>query len=183
MINAMTLIFRLLNCHTWIEVFLVEHPTVLIRFDRVHFMLLTSTLEINYQLLNFGIRIVGTIIFGKPFLNFIVSKFKIGLRSLLQQGLSDPEFYGDLVYKFRKIYALNDFKIREFILRYMKYRYNINIIWQAACMVVNPITASNFAFLFGCAPVGRASGFGIIVLLHVHGQVTHQNPHVQPSES
>ena len=33
----------------------------------------------------------------------LVSKFKVGLKSLLQQGLSEPEFYGDLVYKLRKM--------------------------------------------------------------------------------
>ena len=38
-----------------------------------------------------------------------VSKFNFGINSLLQQGLSEPEFYGDLVYKFTKIYACNDF--------------------------------------------------------------------------
>ena len=32
----------------------------------------------------------------------LVSKFSVGLKSLLQQGLSELEFYGDLVYKFRK---------------------------------------------------------------------------------
>ena len=32
----------------------------------------------------------------------LVSKFNVGLKSLLQQGLSEPEFYGDFVYKFRK---------------------------------------------------------------------------------
>ena len=31
----------------------------------------------------------------------IVSKYNVGLKTLLQ-GLSEPEFYGDLVYKFRK---------------------------------------------------------------------------------
>ena len=46
--------------------------------------------------------------FAKPFLNFygrhfdLVSKFNVGLKSLQQQGLSEPEFYGDLVNKFRK---------------------------------------------------------------------------------
>ena len=33
----------------------------------------------------------------------IVSKYNVGLKTLLLQGLSGPEFYGDLVYKFRKI--------------------------------------------------------------------------------
>ena len=33
----------------------------------------------------------------------IVTKYNVGLKILLLQGLSEPEFYGDLVYKFRKI--------------------------------------------------------------------------------
>ena len=32
----------------------------------------------------------------------LVSKFNVGLKLLLHQGLSEPEFYGDLVYKFKK---------------------------------------------------------------------------------
>ena len=45
----------------------------------------------------------------KPFYKFyrrhyeLVSKFNVGLKTLLHQGLSEPEFYGDLVYKFTKI--------------------------------------------------------------------------------
>ena len=36
--------------------------------------------------------------------NFIaVSKFSVGLKSILPQGLSEPEFYGDLMYKFKMI--------------------------------------------------------------------------------
>ena len=30
----------------------------------------------------------------------LVSKFNVGLKSLLHQGLSEPEFHDDLVYKF-----------------------------------------------------------------------------------
>ena len=59
----------------------------------------------------------------------LVSIFCVGLKSLLQQGLSEPEFYGDLVYKFRKIYACNDFstQFRKLILRYKRIGYNINV--------------------------------------------------------
>ena len=32
----------------------------------------------------------------------LVSKFNVGLNTLLHQGLSEPEFYGDLVYKLKK---------------------------------------------------------------------------------
>ena len=33
----------------------------------------------------------------------LISKFLVGLKSFLRQGLSEPEFYGDLVYKLKKI--------------------------------------------------------------------------------
>ena len=63
------------------------------------------------------------------------------------------------VYEFRKKYACNDFSthFRKLILRYIKIGYNINVIRQTACMVVNPITVNNFASLFGCMPAGGAS--------------------------
>ena len=31
-----------------------------------------------------------------------MSKYNVGLKTLPLQGFSEPEFYGDLVYKFRK---------------------------------------------------------------------------------
>ena len=34
----------------------------------------------------------------------LVSKFNVGLKPFLHQGLSEPEFYGDLVYKFKTKY-------------------------------------------------------------------------------
>ena len=35
--------------------------------------------------------------------------FKVGLKSLLHKGHSEPEFYGDLVYKLKKIVGSNNF--------------------------------------------------------------------------
>ena len=58
----------------------------------------------------------------------IVSKYNVGLKTLLLQGLSEPEFYGDLVYKFRKIIGKNDlpyrfkkilFVIKRLVIAYM----------------------------------------------------------------
>ena len=43
------------------------------------------------------------------------------------------------------------------VVRYGRVEYNINIIQQSACLVFNPITVNNFASLFNCTPVGRAS--------------------------
>ena len=39
----------------------------------------------------------------------LISKFQVGLKSLLRQGLSEPDFYGDLEYKLKKIVASNNF--------------------------------------------------------------------------
>ena len=89
----------------------------------------------------------------------LVSKFNVGLKTLLHQGLSEPEFYGDLIYKFKKIVGRADFsdQFKKIIVRYKRIGYNINIMRQSACLVFNPITVNNFASLFNCTPVGRAS--------------------------
>ena len=48
--------------------------------------------------------------FQKTFFEFyrrcfdLISKFHARLKSRLHQGLSEPEFYGDLVYKLKKIW-------------------------------------------------------------------------------
>ena len=52
----------------------------------------------------------------------IVSKYNVGLKTLLLEGLSEPELYGDFVYKFRKIIGINDFPFhfKKIIVRYKK---------------------------------------------------------------
>ena len=80
----------------------------------------------------------------------IVSRYNVGLKTLLLQGLSEPEFYGDLVYKFRKIIGKNDFPyyFKKIIVRYKKIDYNIDVLRQMFCLVVNPINVNSFALLF-----------------------------------
>ena len=39
----------------------------------------------------------------------LISKFQVELESLLHHGLSEPEFYGGLVYKLKKIVGSNNF--------------------------------------------------------------------------
>ena len=43
------------------------------------------------------------------------------------------------------------------ILLYKRIGYNINVMQQSACLVINPITVDNFASLCNCTPVGCAS--------------------------
>ena len=62
-------------------------------------------------------------------------------------------------YKLKKIVGSNNFSAQfiKIISHYKKIGYNINVLQQTACLVVNPITVGNFAFLFNCTPVGRTS--------------------------
>ena len=39
----------------------------------------------------------------------LVEKYNVSLKTLLQQVISEPEFYGDLVYRFRKIVGKSNF--------------------------------------------------------------------------
>ena len=90
----------------------------------------------------------------------MVSKFQVGLRSLLRQGLSGPDFCGGLVYRLRRIVGSNGFSAQfiGIISHYGGIGCGINVLQRTACLVVGPVAVGNFAFLFGCAPVGRASG-------------------------
>ena len=86
----------------------------------------------------------------------LISIFHLGL---LRQGLSEFEFYGDLVYKLKKSVGSNNFSAQfiKIISHFKKIDYSINVLQQTACLVVNPIMVGNFAFLFNCTPAGQTS--------------------------
>ena len=87
----------------------------------------------------------------------LVSKFNVGLKSLLHQGLSEPDFYVDLLYKFKNIMGRTDFfdQFRKMIIRHKRIGYDLNVKRQSA--LINPITVDNFAATFDCTWVDRAS--------------------------
>ena len=88
-----------------------------------------------------------------------MSKYNVGLKTLLLQGLSEPEFYGDLVHKFRKIIRKSDFPyhFKKTIVRYKKIVHNIDVLQQTSCLVAYPIKIDNFAYIFNCTTVKRTS--------------------------
>ena len=94
-------------------------------------------------------------------LNFVrrFQSFIANVRKLLQQGISEPEFYGDLVYRIRKLVEKSNFaeQFRKLISRYKRIGYNPHIMRQTACLVVNTITVDSYALLFNCTTVLRAS--------------------------
>ena len=60
---------------------------------------------------------------------------------------SEPEFYGDLEYKFKKFVGRIDFsdQFRKIMIRYKGISYNLNVMRQSACLVFNLITIYNYS--------------------------------------
>ena len=58
------------------------------------------------------------------------------------------------VYELKKIDGSNNFSVQfiKMISNYKKICYNINVLQQIACLVVNPIRVGSFVFLFNCTP-------------------------------
>ena len=90
---------------------------------------------------------------------FLVFRFNIGLKTLLQQGISEPIFYGDLVYKFKRIVGKSNFsdQFKNIVKCYIRVGYNLDIMRQSACLVLNSITVYSYGLLFNCTLVGQAS--------------------------
>ena len=63
------------------------------------------------------------------------------------------------MYKLKKIIGSNNFSAQfiKIISHYEKIGYNINVLQQTECLVVNQIRVGNFALLFSCTPVGQTS--------------------------
>ena len=76
----------------------------------------------------------------------------------MQQGICNPEFYGDLVYKFKKIIGNPNFSnlFKRIVNRFKRAGYTLDIMRQTACLVFNPIM-DDCAKLFSCTAVVQAS--------------------------
>ena len=77
----------------------------------------------------------------------------------MQQGISNPEFYGNLVYKFKKIIGNPNFSdlFKRIVNQFRRAEYTLDIMRQTACLVFNPIMVGGYAALFSCTAVVHAS--------------------------
>ena len=77
----------------------------------------------------------------------------------MQQGIYNPEFYGDLVYKLKKIIENPNFCniSKRIVNRFKRAGYSLNIMRQTACLVFNPIMVEGYAALFSYTAVVLAS--------------------------
>ena len=59
----------------------------------------------------------------------------------------------------KKIRGMPDFpdQFRRIIMRYKRIGYNLNVMRQSECLVINPIMVDGYTALFNCTPVDRAS--------------------------
>ena len=86
----------------------------------------------------------------------LIIKYNIGLKTLLQQGISESIFYGELVYKLKQNVGKPNFsdQFKKIVKRYIRVEYNMDIMRQSACRLLNPITVYSYGFLFNCTTVG-----------------------------
>ena len=70
------------------------------------------------------------------------------------QGICNPEFYGDLVYKLKKIIGNRNFSD---LFKFRRAGYTLDIMRQTARLVFNPIMVEGFAALFKYTAVVQAS--------------------------
>ena len=77
----------------------------------------------------------------------------------MQQGICNPEFYGDFVYKFKKIVGHPNFSnlFKSIVNRFKRAGYSLDIIRQTACLVFNPIMVEGYAALFSCKALVQVS--------------------------
>ena len=82
----------------------------------------------------------------------ILSKYNTNLKTLLN-SIAHPDFYGDLIYKLRKIINNTSFPtlFSKIIKSYIKRGYRQDILQRTSCIVIDPFTVGHYAFLFNCA--------------------------------
>ena len=89
----------------------------------------------------------------------LIEIYHFSLKKLMQQGICNLEFYGDLVYKFKKIIGNQNFSdlFKRNVNRFRRAGYTLDITRQTACLVFNPIMVEGYAALFSCTAVVQAS--------------------------
>ena len=83
----------------------------------------------------------------------LISRSRVGLESLLHQGLSEPDLYGDLVCGLGRIVGSDGFSAQfvEVVSHCGKVCCGVGVMWRTACLVVRPVVVGRFAFFL----VGR----------------------------
>ena len=155
----MTLDFQLLISHGWVVTFPDSHRiyiSQLVRFARCCNSVLdfhSKNLEITSILLAQGYRYQKLRkTFGKFLRSYstLLSKFgDISFQEYVSKGTSHPVFYGDLVYKLRRVKDTPNFisSGSKIVKRLRRRQYDPLIIERTVCLVLGPSTALYKPFL------------------------------------
>ena len=109
----------------------------------------------------------------------LISKFVTGLKSLLHQGLWEPDFYGDLVYKLKKIIGSNNFLAQfiKIISCYKKlaialmYCNRLHAWWSTQSWLATLLSSLIAKLDYGCIIYGSARKSYLQILDPIHNQV------------
>lgn len=87
----------------------------------------------------------------------LIAKYDCNLKSLLKQGISHPDFYGDVIYRLRKIkgHIHFDTLFVKRIKHFVKRGYDPVVLKHTACMIIDPFVVGSYAALFDCTMTGR----------------------------
>lgn len=80
----------------------------------------------------------------------LFSNYNTPLKSLLRQGISNPDFYGDVLYRLRKILDHVHFHtiFTKLLKRFIKRGYDPLVLQQTSCLLMDPFTIHKYASYF-----------------------------------
>ena len=89
----------------------------------------------------------------------------------MQLGICNPEFYGDFVYKFKKIIGNPNFSnlFKRIVNGFKRAGLTLDIMRQTACPFFNPIMVEGYGALFSCTAVVPASDSMTALKLEIVG--------------
>jgi len=87
----------------------------------------------------------------------VMHKYNTTLKDCLKDGISQPLFYGDAIYKIRKIITSAHFSVLfpKLIRRFCSRGYDPDILRRTASIVVDARTVNHFAHLFNCTMIRK----------------------------
>ena len=96
--------------------------------------------------------------------------------TFLLDGLSEREFHGNLVYKFKNIVGRTDYILINFrkivmdckSIIYKSILYNLNVMPLSACLDFNPVMVIHYASLFHRTPMSLVSDCMVAPLQNIN---------------
>ena len=90
----------------------------------------------------------------------LISRFNVRLKTFYVRAFRNHNFMISWFSNLRNLWKecfFYFFQYIRIITRYRRTGYDLNVLRQSACLVLNPIMVDKYATFFNCTPVGRAS--------------------------